>query len=293
MAELKTLNTYLFEIIIKNIKLFIIVGITAIVAATLFSSPTFISPKYKSTAIVYPSNLVKYSKESPIEQMMQWFESVDIKDKVIADNNLIEHYKIDKEDKLYYYYLLNEYDDNISVSETKYESAEITVKDEDPKVAYKIVNSVIDNFNKVVRKIKLKREVEDFKKLEYRYHRVLAQLDSIGVEVQLLDNPKAKITSGIKNYLRLKEDITKSSNNYILNNDKLTTLLEEYAKINQDYNYTLAIMNNKRTYTNLVVKPYINYKKVYPIRWLIVVSSLFGALFFTFITLLFIKKIKN
>jgi len=293
MAELKTLNTYLFEIIIKNIKLFIIVGITAIVAATLFSSPTFISPKYKSTAIVYPSNLVKYSKESPIEQMMQWFESVDIKDKVIADNNLIEHYKIDKEDKLYYYYLLNEYDDNISVSETKYESAEITVKDEDPKVAYKIVNSVIDNFNKVVRKIKLKREVEDFKKLEYRYHRVLAQLDSIGVEIQLLDHPEAKTIDNLKNYLKLKSNSVKSTNSYIFDNQKVKIILEEYFKINQDYNYTLAIMNNKRTYTNLVVKPYINYKKVYPIRWLIVVSSLFGALFFTFITLLFIKKIKN
>lgn len=47
------------------------------------------------------------------------------------------------------------------------------------------------------------------------------------------------------------------------------------------------------TYTNTVTKPVVSYKKVYPIRWLIVAISTFGAVFFAFVVLLFQNKIKK
>jgi len=109
--DLKSMNTGLFKLVIKNYKLLAIVGVIAIVLSAVFSSPAFIAPKYKSTAIVYPSNLGEYSEESPIEQMMQWFDSRKIKDRVIEENDLAEHYEIDKEGELYSYYMLEEYNE--------------------------------------------------------------------------------------------------------------------------------------------------------------------------------------
>ena len=73
----------------------VIVAAIALVVSVIFSGPAFITPKYKSFAIVYPGNLVAYSTESHTEQMVQLLESSFIRDKVIAQFHLAERYKID------------------------------------------------------------------------------------------------------------------------------------------------------------------------------------------------------
>ena len=93
--------------------------------------------------------------------MMQWFDSREIKERVINSNDLYTHYDIDSENKLAYYYMLEEFDENISVTETKYESAEINVLDTDPEKAKKIVLSMITNFDDVIRTAHKKRALED------------------------------------------------------------------------------------------------------------------------------------
>src|SRR4051812_40518935 len=62
---------------------FIVITVAAIVVAAVCSSPLFIKPKYKSFAIVYPSNLKPYSTESETEQMLQLFRSADVRNDVI------------------------------------------------------------------------------------------------------------------------------------------------------------------------------------------------------------------
>jgi hypothetical protein len=74
-----------------------IVGIIAIVLAAIFSSPFFITPKFKSSARVYPSNISAISEESETEQMLEIMNSADIKLKMMKAFNLDEVYKIDKE----------------------------------------------------------------------------------------------------------------------------------------------------------------------------------------------------
>ena len=48
----------------------IIMGLISLVASAIFSSPTFIPPRFQVPAIVYPSNLIAYSTESATEQML-------------------------------------------------------------------------------------------------------------------------------------------------------------------------------------------------------------------------------
>ena len=271
MSDFNSSNNYLFEIIKNKIKLFVIVGVVAVIVSVIISSPSIIAPKYKSSAVVYPSNLGEYSSESPIEQMIQWFESVEIKNNVIKENRLADHYEIDPTDKLYHYYMFTVYDENISISETRYESAEIVVLDEDPEIALQIVNSIINNFNTVVREVRLKRVNENYKIIKYKYDLITQQLDSLGVNKKELLMTESSITR----------------------NDRVTNLLKEYVKTNANLNDIKTLMNNNKTFTNVVVEPYVSHKKVYPVRWLIVVISFVVSILLTFMTLLFANKIKE
>jgi len=316
MIDLKNMNSNLFSIALKNIKLLIIVGCAAGILSVVFSSATFIPPKYKSSAIIYPSNLGGYSKESPIEQMMQWFDSREIKDLVIDDNKLAEHYEIKEDNKLSDFYLIKEYNANVSIKETKYESAEISVLDTDPETAFKIANSVINNFNKVIRKIHKKRALEDLRTQEQRLKVINAEIDSVSKGLQnlrenygLIDyaTQAKEITRGYlktieganksnintKEILKLKENIEKKGGDFIHYNEMLYSLLKEFSKIHNDYNYVLSRYNRVMTYTNIVSQPQIPVKKVYPVRWMIVLLSTFGTVAFAYVLLLFSAQLKS
>lgn len=317
MSNLEDLNSNLLNIALKNKKTLIIVGFAAAVLSIVFSSATFIKPKFQSQAIVYPSNLGEYSEESPIEQMMQWFESRTLKENVIKEHDLATHYDINvKDDKLGKYYLFLEFDENVKISETKYESAQITVTDTDPEKAFNMVNSVIDNFNKVVRTEHRKRALEDFVTVENQFNRVKHDLDSISLDLKKIRKDYNIINYSIqseevmKGYLRTFDGASKTSTNYdeivkLKNNieekggdfitleQRVYHLLDAYKFWENEYIKADRNVNRIMTYTNLVSEPTISYKKVYPIRWLIVSLSTFGAVFFAFVVILFQGRIKK
>ncbi|MGE0561080.1 MAG: Wzz/FepE/Etk N-terminal domain-containing protein [Flavobacteriales bacterium] len=316
MSDLASMNSNLFQIALKNKKILIIVGLVAAILSVIFSSATFIKPKFKSQAIVYPSNLGEYSEESPIEQMMQWFESRTIKENVIKEFNLAEHYDIKPEDKLADYYLMLEYDDNVKISETKYESAEIVVTDTDPELAYKMVNSIIENVNKVIRTEHKKRALEEFKTVEIQFIDVKRELDSVSSELKKMRtdyniiNYSAQSENLVKGFLKtfdganstsvnmnevlaLKKNIEEKGGEFLNNEKRFYYLIESFNYWDNEYKKANRNLNRVMTYTNMVTKPVVSYKKVYPIRWLIVAISTFGAVFFAFVVILFQNKIKK
>ncbi len=315
MTYLKDMNSNLFQIAMQNKKTLIIVGVAAAVLSVVFSSATFIKPEYKSQAIVYPSNLGEYSEESPIEQMMQWFESRAIKESLIKEFNLAEHYNINPDDKLADYYLLLEYDDNVKINETKYESAEIDVTDTDPETAFKMVNSIITNVNKVIRAEHKKRALEDLVTVENEFNKIKNELDSVSNELKSIRknyhiinynaqseqvmrgylrtfDGASKTPSNMEEIIKLKNNIEDKGGDFITLEQRVDHVLEAYKYWEIEYVKADKTYTRVMTYTNIVSQPAISYKKVYPIRWLIVVVSTFGAVFFAYIILLFQRKIK-
>ncbi|NQU87350.1 MAG: hypothetical protein HQ541_16475, partial [Mariniphaga sp.] len=76
-------NQRILDIIWKRKFHFIAIGIIAILLSAVFSSPTFIAPKYKSSARIYPTNnIFTFSDESETEQMLEIVNSADIKIKI-------------------------------------------------------------------------------------------------------------------------------------------------------------------------------------------------------------------
>jgi hypothetical protein len=121
------------------------------VLAVIFSSSIFITPKFKSIAVIYPANVSPYSEESETEQMYQILQSQDITDSVISKFNLSEHYKISTKYKYYKTAIYYEYSQNIKIEKTPYDAVSIEVLDKDPEMACNIVEAIIDFYNQKVR----------------------------------------------------------------------------------------------------------------------------------------------
>ena len=146
-------NMKIIEFAIKKWKLLILIGLIAGVFAAVFSMPEFISPKFKSEAVIYPANLGQYAEETGLEQMQQYLESNEIRNYIISKFNLYDEYEIDSTVRSSKTAIYKVYAEHISFDETKYESIRITVLSTDPVKAKEIIDEIIDQLNVTIRKV--------------------------------------------------------------------------------------------------------------------------------------------
>lgn len=284
-----------------------IVLVASITLSTIFSSGFFIDPKYKSTAIIYPSNLMPYSQESPTEQMLQLFQSDSIFNHVVEHFHLISHYKLDSISPTIHNELLNEYTENVSVRKTEYEAVKLEVLDRDAQVACNMINEMVNAFNAYTLKLNKEKSKELVNIFEEQLDRKSLQIDSINtalkeiaVKFGIIDF-KSQSRELSKEYYRTVasgnekkiNELTNSMRNLEERGGKFNELqnhlvnsTKEYATLQTQYNTVLSDSKKNLTYTNMVVKPFPSNKKAYPIRWLIVTisacaSTLFSLLIIT------------
>lgn len=309
MQEYTQSIAYFIKLIIKWRKQFIIVTIATILLSTLFSSKWFIKPKYKSFAIVYPANLTPYSSESKSEQMMQLFESADIQNAVIKKFNLAEHYRIDTTQLAAISELMAEYESNVSVSRTDYESILIKVLDTDPKMACDIVREIIRSFNEKARNLQREKSKELLEVRRRQLNDRKRELDSVNVLLQNLRTNYGLLEYGsqvkefTKGYIKSittgknNRDIEEMISNLRQKGGEFYTLNRVYDGILNSYNETkveydniLADLNKELTYVNKVTGPIIADRKTYPIRWLIVLISVLSVNLLVFVVIIFQDK---
>ena len=273
-------NTSLFKVIFKWKWHIIAVTIIAAVLGAVFSGPTFITPKYKSEAILYPSNVSAYSDETFTEQMLQIMESQDIMDSVVENFDLMKHYEIGKDYKYWKTALIGEYRDNVSISKTPYDAVKIKVLDKDPQIACDMVNDIIRLYDQKVGKLhKIKRweTVQMYKK----------QLDEKSIFIDSLKKELSEITGNndIINYSYLSGENSIAYFNSNLKKDNETndflpeviSLIElisnesiNYTDIRLEYEQELRFYNADMTFSNIISEPFAADKKSYPVRWVIV-----------------------
>jgi capsule polysaccharide export protein KpsE/RkpR len=302
---LKLLNKWKFH-------LGVIILLAAILAA-VFSSPFFITPMYKSYAIVYPSNISPYSDESETEQMLQIMQSSDIRDSLIHEFDLPHHYEIDTSYKYYLSTIFWEFSQNVKVEKTPYEGINIEVMDKDPKVACAMVNSMLAFYNKKVRSLHENKFGEVVKMFDRALIKEQEYVDSLknrfmdlSVNYGLLDysNQSREIARGYlktidgsgsshinsKEVLRLKENIEKMGGEFILLRGLIENEAGKYSDLKKEYDRAYRDYDRKFTYTNVITEPYVADKKAYPVRWLIVIISSIAAFFAAFIAVLIFEN---
>jgi len=291
--------------------LLIIVLVTAGLAA-IFSGPRFITPLYKSYAVVYPDNIKAYSKESTTEQMIQIFHSQDITDSMINKFGLLKHYEIDPNYKYFRTELLRRYRENIKIGKTSYEAVEVEVLDRNPDTAKLMVDALLRYYNEKVRRMQKKkfRELADAYAGQLRRERIFMdslknRLRELGTQKGIFEytyqsqqimmaylhniqgGPEAVNTKEAK---RLAQNMGKYGGELVQLINMLEKEAEAYVQVKLSYELEYRHVISNVTYTNVVTHPFVSDRKAYPIRWLIVLVAVLSVFTLSLIVISFLEK---
>lgn len=286
-------------------RLFAALGVAAFVISAIFSGPTFIKPRYLSTATVYPVNLNSYSIETRTDQLLQLLHSNSIRDSLIKEFDLATVYEADTTAGGGYFSLYNEFLDRVEIGKTPYESVMIEVTDEDPLRARNMVNAMLVQVNLLARRLQREKSYEVLAIAEralsherYKMDSVERRLDTLRTNSGLLayETQTKELTKG---YVRLlSTGSTQSQRDQVLGMikeleqkggefRKLTELSNlfrgNYDRLLTQYETIVNDVTKELTYTNVIVYPEVSDKKVYPVRWLIVALSTTSAMFLCFL----------
>lgn len=319
----------LFWFLMKWKKELLIIAIVAIIVSSVVS--IFIKNKYKSTVILFPSStssvskallsegngakqdILQFGEEEETEQLLQVLQSDDIRDAVIKNFNLLQHYDIDTASKYKYSDLFDMYDANISFKRTEFMSVKIEVLDTDPKMAADIANRISELYDSTQNKIQKQRSIKGLKLVEGKYLDFKAEMQS---DEDSLNKLRA---IGINDYESQSEKFYEAYAKALLENKpKVLDIINERIAILAKYGGAyVSIRDNfehKRKQLSFLKAKYeeakmdaeqdlphkfvVNYghipeKKSYPIRWLIVLVSTLCSLFVGVLALILIENYKN
>lgn len=295
MENFKTAD--IFKLVIPHWKKLLTV---ALISLGLGYGITFLlKPLYKSYAIVYPVNLSPSSEESNTEQLLQWFNSEEVKKNVAKKFDLYKHYNISLDDPKHETYFNLKYKELVSISATLYESIEVTVKDQEPEMAQKIVQGIIDETNALIMSVKKERLAEyirnnenEFKRASNKVDSMKAMIDNIRKEYNIIDvQYQGKyLSKEITNKSSLNESSAKTAEGLKTKKTELDRLGNVLGSEIGTYNYFrnqidgyLLDYANQVSFTNVVSKPTLPDAKCYPIRSLIAVIISISTVLLAFI----------
>lgn len=307
MENFKTAD--ILKVLLPHWKKLTIVAVLAIIAGFVISSPMVIKPLYKSYAVVYPVNLTPNSEESNTEQLLQWFNSEEVKNVVAKKFNLYKHYDIDTLGEKHETYFNLRYKELVTINSTLYESIEISVKDEDPYLAKQIVQAIVEATNDLI--LGAKKEI--LKEYIYNYESELklsamsmdsikAKVNEIKKEFNIIDEKsQAKyISKELASSSKLSEANAKTAEGLKTKSvdlDKMSKMMTGEVKTYNFLNKQRALYHldyaNKVSFINVVSKPTLPDSKCYPIRSLIVAIITLSSLLVASIVILFLNTKKQ
>ena len=290
-------NTPILKAVFKWKWHIIVITIVSAILGAIFSGPKFITPKYKSEAIVYPSGRAEFSDETFTEQMLQVMESQEILDSVAKNFNLMKHYEIDENYQYAKTALIGEYRDKVSISKTPYDAVKIKVLDKDPEMACAMVNEIIRIYNVKFGEIFKKKKWEFAKMYEKNLARKYGFIDSLKRELAQIAGDGNMINylylskgNSIAYFSEGKDNNAEDIANAIALVELIASETAAYSEIKIEYEREIRQAEGDITYLNLVSKPFVAEKKTYPVRWIIVALCGISAFLLSVLTVISIEK---
>jgi capsular polysaccharide biosynthesis protein len=299
------------DIVLKWKVQLVVVIVAAVLLSALFSSPIFITPLYKSTCLLYPSNISPYSDESETEQSLQIFQSRDIRDSLVKKFNLAKHWGIDSSYKHFESTLVWEYSQRVHVNKTPFEAVEIEIWDQDPIMARDLINAMLEAYNNKIRAMHKEKFGEVVENYNFIMNVKKGYMDSLktraqelGIKYGLLEY-QAQTREVMRAYLStgggsvrsaeakaMKKNLEEKGGEMLTLSEMIRSESDAFSTMKMDADRALLDYNRDYTYVNVLSKPYVADKKGYPIRWLIVVFSTFAAFFMAILIIGLIERSK-
>jgi capsular polysaccharide biosynthesis protein len=306
-----------------------IVMVVALVGSWFFSSPWFITPKFKSTVIMFPASsssisksllneqsvkgqdITAFGEDDQAEQLLQILNSNKIRDRIMRKFDLMKHYEIDSTSDVKYSNLFKEYDNNITFRRTEFMAVQISVYDKDPQVAADIANNIAALLDSAKNDMMRQRSVKGFQVVEAEYNSTKAEKDkivdslitlgSLGVndvesQSQVLNQQFAiAIMNGNRTAqaaLQKKLDVLgKFGGIYMALKNSLEFKTEQLILLETKFKQAKVDAEENLPQKFIVSDAYKAETKSYPIRWLIIMVSTVAALFMSIIVIMVMGKI--
>jgi len=292
------------------------ITIIAVVFAVVFSGPSFITPKFKSNAVVYPANIAPYADENETEQMLQIFNSLDITDNVIKDLSLGKHYQLDESDPKYLSTLYYIYNSNLSISKTPNGAISIEVFDADPNIAMEIVNKNLYFYNQKVKELHTEKFGEVVELYERAMNKRKVYMDSLqerltflGTEYSLLDyeSQSQEVARGTLKTIdgngaayvkdsevkKLKKNLEDKGGELLMITSLIAAEAGQYADLQREYERALINYDREFTYYNILTKPFAADSKSTPVRFIIVLITALATFFTAYFIILLVENLKG
>lgn len=307
----------------------IVLGILSVVVSSVISF--MITPKYQSTVIFYPTtnnsisnalltdlnqrqkDPLEFGEEEEAEKALQILQSSKLTERLVRNYKLMEHYKIDPNSSTKKIKLANKIGANFSFSRTRYLSIRVDVLDEDPVMAAKMANGILDLYDSIKNEIQLEVAIpaldivkRQMQAKENEVNNIKAELLKLGMEgvtnyeeqsralAEELYKARANgnmarvddLVEQQKKLVQFGGQFTALTETLQLELDKLSDLKAKYERAEVDVKETLA---NKFTVSGADVAE----QRAYPVRKLIVLVSLICTLAFASIVFAIYEKIKG
>lgn len=312
-------------------KALIIVILSAIILSAVFSSPWFITPKYKSSVIMFPvstnsiskaliasntngkQDIMEFGTEEQAEQMLQILYSSKIKQRVVNKYHLFDHYDIDSNSSTKMTDLYKEFESNITFRRTEFMAVEVTVLDKDPQMAADIANNISDLVDTVKNEIQKERAIEGFKITEHEYLSLLNEMK--GTDDSLFKLRSKGIvdyqtqaerysqqyaiaitngnTQGAKRIKQQLDTLAKYGGGYVALTEVYESQVKQLADLKAKYNEAKVDAQQNLPQKFMVERAFKAEKKSYPVRWLIVLVATFSAFVLAILSIIIIQTIRE
>jgi capsular polysaccharide biosynthesis protein len=308
-----------------------IIMLVALVGSWFFSCPWFITPKFKSTVIMFPAtssstsrsllteqatdeqDITAFGADDQAEQLLQILNSNKIRDRIISQFNLMSHYGFDSTTRYKYSGLYKEYENNINFRRTEFMAVQITVYDKDPQTAADIANTIASLLDSTKNEMMRQRSVKGFQVVEAEYMALKEEKDKIVDSLVILGGLGVNDVEYQSQVLNQQHAIALMNGNraaqaalqkkldvlgryggiYMALKNALEFKTEQLILLETKYKQAKVDAEENLPQKFIVSDAYKAEKKSYPIRWLIILVSTISALFLTIIVIMITEKIRD
>ncbi len=274
---------YLVKLLLQNKKTLIIITISSAIIgiAIAFLLPVY----YKSTCIFYPyspkaydprylfsdgGNIELFGSGDDADRVITIGNSSLISNTIIEKYNLIDRYKVDRNDPFFYIKATEKFKTNYKINEDDRSAITVTIFDQNPDTAAIIANDIVSLIDFYNRKPLIESNIKQLDKFNFDLQAKYAKLDSLSKssekKTKQLSSSEQDMVSieMIRTYADMKEAESRLS---ILQQDFKTLYIIEQAS------------------------PII--KKAKPVRWMIVLGTIIGTSFLYLIGLVLMDQYKK
>lgn len=321
-VEMQEQRMNLLLTIWKKRRILLLVSGAALVVSTVIAF--LLTPLYRSTAIVFPAatstvsfseqrnakaSSMDFGEEEQAEQLIQILQSSRIRDKVVQQFDLLQHYDIASDDANKYYKLVKEYNNHFFFVRTRYGSIQIDVLDRDPKLAADMANKIVDLIDTVKNNMVMERTVPAFQinkrkkdMLEAEKNAILRKLDSLAnlgvVPLEgranlfqaYMDAKSAEDKADYKKRIEINLELGAAFDDLEYERNEKIMKLSDF---NQSYEQAESDANTQFNHKFVVERAVVADKKDRPKRLIIMLMATFGTFVFMVFALLIQEKIKE